>query len=650
MYFTFFDNQALTLLNIENVFYVFSMIGGEEFDQIKPFMGDGPGQGDGHDTTSDTATATTSSYDSMDAVRDVVNYLNIPSMECVTIIINYRLPRFEHWMSMYNKLNYKPSNTKAMETTIDTDDDGIDTIKSYEQHMCGETDMDKNMRIRELGTTMNPMYLATQFLHEGYNVKMIDMSGIDGDDPERKGQDISHTIACEILNGRCTELGWVKGHEEESIQNAVLHGKTQIEQQLIDDGEKLFQYRDCAYKYELERHAKFSIVDRTDIWKQCGPSTTDDSSSSNSGMAQIYNSLRRGVVLKKETIPKENGKGTETSIRFDNSNGIGSVEEGNQLLFEALLSQVECSARSSSDNPKKENKDKTNTEILVTMKGVLNGQYIDDIVTLASTKGGDKNKQVAALIEDEKTGTTVGSSNGGGDGDTSSFSWVWIVIGSLVGVFVLLFIRRRRGGDGSSGKYGRTTRQYEETEMTGRQQPQRSGRGGIRRSGGRQQKNQNGGRHNYNNTIPVESSFKDEASDSDDDSDDNDDDSSASSLEDIKIIPKSSLSSVSSLPPVSSSNQSPSPRSEQPSAKKAGVMQGLFSRFGRKDNITNSATAGRINNNARNIDDFIPNAGHPPFYSDDDNNHNNGYADDTYYNEEEDVICFDENNNDGDII
>lgn len=614
--------------DVDNIIF-----GGEEFDQMKPFAGNG------------INTDVSATYDSVDAVREVVDYLKIPSMGCVTIVINYRLSRFKHWISMYNNLNYVPSNTQTAEDTIDTDDDTTSStstidgpIKSYEQYMCGETEVDKQMRIRELGTTMNPMYLSTQFLQEGYAVRMIDMSGIG------KSKDISDTIACHVLTSSCDGKGWVSGHEGEPIRNAVINGKTQVEQQLIKDAELIFEYRDCAYQRELDDHPNFKVVYHKDTWKHC---VSDDDST----MSQIYNSLRRGVVLKEENVGNKKGK-TDTSILFDNSNGIGTVEEGNQLLFDALLSQVECSTTN-------------DKEVAVTMKGVLTGQYIKDIITLASTNGGKenkkgsssikdgtkedgdtKNKDASSLIDDD---TTTSDDDGGGASFSfpsfssipflSSFSvpefplWVWILTGSLVSIVlccgcvcIYSFIdkccrgcRRRRGG-----KYAGISR---ETEMTAQRE----------RPGGRGRQQQQNRQSKYNRNS-VEHSFKDESSDSDY-SDDDDSTSTSSSHENVKLTKTSFSTSLSSLPPSSSSsslNQSSVSSSQaETSVKKVGVIKGLFSRFGRKD-----TTKDRINTH---LDDIIPNA-HPPFYSDNDD----GYSEDAY-DEEEDVICF-EDTTSGDII
>jgi len=145
---------------------------------------------------------------------------------------------------------------------------------------------------------------------------MIDMTGI----PEKSGTDISHVIGCEILQGRCEESGWVKGHVDESIQNNVIANTAAdvgsanaLEQKVIDDAETVFLYRDCAYEQELVANPKFQIILQTHIWEKCAD-TNDDT------MQDIYHSLRHGMAVE----------------------GGGTVVEGNQLLFDALVSQLDC--------------------------------------------------------------------------------------------------------------------------------------------------------------------------------------------------------------------------------------------------------------------------------------------------------------------
>ncbi len=239
------------------------IFGGEEFDQVM-----------GGDSTE------SHEFDAVEAVKEVVEYVGAPS-ECVTIIINYRIPRFEHWVSLYSS--------------------GYDDIIPYEEHMCVDDHTD--YRLQELGTSMNPMYLAETYLNAGENwqVKLIDMGGV-----EDSETDISHTIGCDILGGICDDEGrWVKGHIEERITNKVLEADfDSLPDEEVVLSERLFRYRDCAYEEDLRKNENFAVVTNKTVWADCIHDVDHE---------WVYQSFR-------------------------------DFKYGTHLVFDALLSQIDCKA------------------------------------------------------------------------------------------------------------------------------------------------------------------------------------------------------------------------------------------------------------------------------------------------------------------
>jgi len=218
-------------------------------------------------------------YDAVKAVQEVVDYVGVPA-ECVEILINYRVPRFEHWVSLYSSTHEK--------------------FFPYEEHMCEDKNSDD--RLQELGTSMNPMYLAETYLAADHNwqVKLIDMAGV-----EKFGTDISHTIGCKILGGKCDDDGrWVKGHIEEKITDKVLQADfDSLPKEEVELSEKLFRYRDCAYEEDLTNNDRFEVVMNETIWADCIHDKDHE---------WVYQSFRDFKI-------------------------------GTHLTFDALLSQVDCS-------------------------------------------------------------------------------------------------------------------------------------------------------------------------------------------------------------------------------------------------------------------------------------------------------------------
>ena len=199
------------------------IFGGEEFEQVGVHAQNG--------------------YDAIQAVRAAVEITGAKP-ECVTIIINYRVPRFEHWVSLY-------SDT--------TKDDPM----PYNQHMCEEKSVDD--RVQELGCSMNPLYLAETYLAEGWNVKVIDMGGVG-----TFSTDIAHTISCEVMGGACDDDGWVKNHGDQVFDDKALEYEfDHLSDEEKKESEKLFRYRDCAYQEDLESNPNFGVVMPDSIWKDC---------------------------------------------------------------------------------------------------------------------------------------------------------------------------------------------------------------------------------------------------------------------------------------------------------------------------------------------------------------------------------------------
>jgi len=262
------------------------IFGGEEFEQVGIHAKEG--------------------YDAIRAVRDAVDVTGAKD-ECVTVIINYRVPRFQHWVSLYS-------------------DTMRDSSMPYNEHMCVEESM--TTRVEELGRSMNAMYLAETYLAEGWNVKMIDMGGVD-----RDGTDVAHSVACDVMGGKCDDNGWVKNHDEVFSNAALEYDFDHLSEKEQEASEKLFRYRDCAFQESLAGNPAFSIVRRDSIWEDCKHDEDHE---------WIYQTFR-------------------------------DPDEGTRLMYDGLLSQIDCTSFGGAKSAVHE----TNSEVLETAKinDFLHGTY-----------------------------------------------------------------------------------------------------------------------------------------------------------------------------------------------------------------------------------------------------------------------------------
>jgi len=191
------------------------VVGTEAFDQLPRAKGQGP--------------------NALKAIKSLVEYLEIKP-EQVTVVINYRSPRLEHYQSVW----------KANGT-------------SYTDFVCAPE------RAYDLDTQLHPLHMADVYVQKGYQVKLIDMAGV-----LQKELDISHAFVCQVLGAKCVD-GWLKNHESETYHLA--EGSTneswpldEHDSNLIGD---MLQARDCHFRYLTEKKNFEVIYPSQDLWKNC---------------------------------------------------------------------------------------------------------------------------------------------------------------------------------------------------------------------------------------------------------------------------------------------------------------------------------------------------------------------------------------------
>lgn len=186
------------------------------------------------------------SYDAMKALRKVVTYLNVHPND-VTVALNYRTPRLEQWASMWSH-----------------DTNNEDYTAEYNEWMCDADLASKHIEV--LATQMNPLNAAQAFVNEGWNVRLIDMEGV-----EAEGRDISHVVACDVVAARCEE-GVVLNHQgNKPHKNVVETEFSALTQTQQEEAEQLFRSLDCSYELALRVNVKFGIVYNHSVWHDCDP-------------------------------------------------------------------------------------------------------------------------------------------------------------------------------------------------------------------------------------------------------------------------------------------------------------------------------------------------------------------------------------------
>jgi hypothetical protein len=139
--------------------------------------------------------------------------------------------------------------------------------RSYAEWICHDE------RVWEyLDCVANPLGLVRELLRQDkdWNVTLLDMGGI-----AKKGLDIAHVSACDILNVPCDQ-GWVKGIDRVLQHNVKTKPLENVTLQQVAQMEEWFRLRDCAYQAELllfETKQQLTILHQDSLWQNCSSSS-----------------------------------------------------------------------------------------------------------------------------------------------------------------------------------------------------------------------------------------------------------------------------------------------------------------------------------------------------------------------------------------
>ncbi len=273
------------------------VLGSEEFDQIGPLA----------------------TYDAMHALHKIVDFLSVPAND-VTMVLNYRSPRLDQWAAMWAHATQTADENFALE---------------YEQWLCDADRME--MHVEVLATQMNPLNAALAFVNEGWNVRFIDLEGV-----EEAGRDVSHVVACDVMTGRC-EDGSVLNHKlDNPHHNSIDVEFSALTEEQRVDAENLFLARDCAYMDELRENVKFGVIYNNSVWSNCDPAKSQVYQKLKDDPTYMYKALLSQITCPNDMpIPKSemitmtqalNGKSVKTTKSSDKKEKKKKRSAGSILL------------------------------------------------------------------------------------------------------------------------------------------------------------------------------------------------------------------------------------------------------------------------------------------------------------------------------
>ncbi|KAG7338077.1 hypothetical protein IV203_016995 [Nitzschia inconspicua] len=201
----------------------------------------------GHERFDKVGETPHSQMDALKVIYRIVEELSV-RREDVTIVLVYRTPRLQQWIDIWD---------------VQSDYD------EYQDFICDEND-EADKRREYAATAMNIGMLSKNFLQNGFNVVVIDEEGT-----KKSNLDLSHTLACNILQGvECDRKGRVVGLEYELTQfdesdDSQYQELSGLTLQQLHDLETLFLERDCVYQAEVESHERFRILNKNQLFSKC---------------------------------------------------------------------------------------------------------------------------------------------------------------------------------------------------------------------------------------------------------------------------------------------------------------------------------------------------------------------------------------------
>ena len=106
-------------------------------------------------------------------------------------------------------------------------------------------------------------------------MSLVDLSGV-----EKDGLDVSHVIACEVLQVPCTEDGWIQGWRttKEPVLNHKM-GDDKLTEQQYDGLETILKLRDCVHAtafQRAERQGQMKFLHQSSLLRDCNASSKLD--------------------------------------------------------------------------------------------------------------------------------------------------------------------------------------------------------------------------------------------------------------------------------------------------------------------------------------------------------------------------------------
>lgn len=171
-------------------------------------------------------------------MNKIIDSLGVQAQH-VYVVMMYKTPRLDQWVNLFRG-----------------NSDG-----DYHNFVCNEEYSEHLANI-----DMNPFMLSAVFRAQGWNVATVDTTGA-----EMKGQDASHSIACELMPLVQCENGWIRELQNQTTEREIVNLQEfkALPPQKMNELEGMFLARDCHYRNLLQSDDSFFAINKERIWNEC---------------------------------------------------------------------------------------------------------------------------------------------------------------------------------------------------------------------------------------------------------------------------------------------------------------------------------------------------------------------------------------------
>eukprot|EP00529_Nitzschia_sp_RCC80_P017674 CAMPEP_0113449206 /NCGR_PEP_ID=MMETSP0014_2-20120614/5172_1 /TAXON_ID=2857 /ORGANISM="Nitzschia sp." /LENGTH=829 /DNA_ID=CAMNT_0000340461 /DNA_START=201 /DNA_END=2691 /DNA_ORIENTATION=- /assembly_acc=CAM_ASM_000159 len=194
--------------------------------------------------------------------------LSIPSNEDVTIVLLYQRRRVDQLSRLIREHH-----------NIGGGGGGGGDDPSYEDFICSvQENDDYNDKWNDLDVSMNPLWVATEYLRAGFNVLLVDTEEI-----EARGGDVSHAVICTLPGVGCfDDSRWIESlHHARTPSLSEMSNiiDDELDDELVNDLNKILRQRDCYWAGMLANDPNFKVLDgkyTNNFFSDCGQDTMSE--------------------------------------------------------------------------------------------------------------------------------------------------------------------------------------------------------------------------------------------------------------------------------------------------------------------------------------------------------------------------------------